>query len=123
MGQTNLRQKLTVDMPLEFNDVNDGRITVIILPTDASTNTRDGILRFKEAANADYLATGVAEDVEAAEEKGVGTAQDAKADTTSSQGKTIAEWEREQDQFSHLPKLPEGWVRVKSQKTGQVYFF
>jgi hypothetical protein len=131
--QNNLRQKLTVDLPLEFSDVNNGRISVIIIPSDAPVNTKDGILRFKEAANADYLATGVVENVDDqnAQEEDSRTLQstaDKKVETRSrqeatAQGKTIAEWEKEQDQFSHLPKLPEGWVRVKSQKTGQVYFF
>jgi YHS domain-containing protein len=38
-------------------------------------------------------------------------------------GKTALEWAKEQDQFAHLPPLPQGWIRVKSQSTGRIYYF
>jgi len=41
----------------------------------------------------------------------------------SMSGKTALEWASEQEQFSHLPTLPQGWIRVKSASTGRVYYF
>jgi len=38
-------------------------------------------------------------------------------------GKTALEWAKEQDQFAHLPPLPQGWIRVKSQSSGRIYYF
>jgi YHS domain-containing protein len=38
-------------------------------------------------------------------------------------GKTAQQWAQEQAEFAHLPPLPEGWIRVKSQTTGKIYFF
>lgn len=37
-------------------------------------------------------------------------------------GKTIDEWEAEQDQFNG-PALPPGWLRIKSRTDGSVYYF
>merc|ERR1711865_931200 len=37
-------------------------------------------------------------------------------------GRTASEWAAEQDQFAHLPPLPQGWLRVLSRSTGKVYF-
>merc|ERR1719433_122505 len=38
-------------------------------------------------------------------------------------GKTVAEWEKEQNQFADQPKLPPGWLRITSKSTGQIYYF
>merc|ERR1712008_359368 len=38
-------------------------------------------------------------------------------------GKSVAEWKAEQAQFSHLPKMPEGWIRVKARNSDDVYFW
>lgn len=38
-------------------------------------------------------------------------------------GKTALEWASEQEQFAHLPALPQGWIRVKSASTGRLYYF
>lgn len=37
--------------------------------------------------------------------------------------RSASDWAKDQDQFAHLPPLPEGWIRVKSRTTDQVYFF
>lgn len=37
-------------------------------------------------------------------------------------GKTANDWAAEQDQFAHMPPLPQGWIRVKSRTTGAIYF-
>ncbi|CAE7447854.1 unnamed protein product, partial [Symbiodinium natans] len=39
------------------------------------------------------------------------------------QGKTVREWEAEQNEFSNQPTLPSGWLRIKSRTTGEVYYF
>jgi len=128
--QRNLRQSLDLDLPLQYADVNDGRITVLLLPSDASAHIEDGMLCFTEAPDADYLAEGVSvtgEDAgaERADEVAGGITSDVKEVDAKSKhgGKTIAQWEKEQAQFADEPKIPPDWVRVVSQKTGDVYFF
>lgn len=133
--QANIRQRLDiVDLPLKFTDVNDGRITVLLLPSDALVNVEDGILCFTESPGADYLAAegGAPEaDVSATEisppagggARRAALPEDPPPAQMGPQGKTIASWEAEQAQFAHLPKIPPDWVRVISQKTGDVYFF
>merc|ERR1711877_6593 len=36
--------------------------------------------------------------------------------------RTPADWVNDQAQFSHLPALPEGWIRVRSRTTGDIYY-
>lgn len=35
---------------------------------------------------------------------------------------TAAEWAARQEEFAHLPALPEGWIRVRSRSSGDIYF-
>lgn len=44
------------------------------------------------------------------------------SDRTSSSGRTASEWAADQAQFSHLPPLPPGWLRVVSRTTGKLYY-
>jgi hypothetical protein len=37
-------------------------------------------------------------------------------------GLTIKDWAKDQTQFSHLPQLPDGWMRVRSKTTGGIYY-
>jgi len=128
--QKNIRRQLDVDLPLQFSDKNDARCSVVVLPSDASATVEDGFLKFREAPNADYLAAaGDLETGDAAEpvQRRVEPVQQMPASSNAKapekpQGKTVAEWIRDQEQFSHLPKVPEGWVRVKS-RSGEIYFF
>merc|ERR1712224_151598 len=39
-----------------------------------------------------------------------------------SKSKTVADWAAEQEEFENLPPLPDGWIRIKSQSTGRVYY-
>merc|ERR1719498_1085673 len=45
----------------------------------------------------------------------------AEAGTGENQGKKAA-W-TSQEEFAHLPPLPDGWVRVRSRTTGAIYFY
>lgn len=36
--------------------------------------------------------------------------------------RTPAEWGNDQEQFSNLPPLLEGWIRVRSRTTGEIYY-
>eukprot|EP00439_Symbiodinium_sp_Y106_P072592 s1937_g13.t1 len=36
--------------------------------------------------------------------------------------KTVLFWAAQQDQFSHLPQLPDGWIRIPSKSAGQCYY-
>jgi len=40
----------------------------------------------------------------------------------SGSGRTAQDWAKDQQQFSHLPKLPDGWIRVRSRTTDAVYY-
>lgn len=125
--QMNLRQSLDVELPLNFTDVNGGRITVLLLPSDALVHIEDGVLCFTEAPDADYLAEAALRAI-AEEEAADGGASEnegesALAAAAGPQGKSIAQWEKEQAQFAHLPTIAPDWVRVISQKTGDIYFF
>jgi hypothetical protein len=44
------------------------------------------------------------------------------SDRTSSSGRTASEWAADQAQFSHLPPLPDGWLRIISRTTGKLYY-
>jgi YHS domain-containing protein len=123
--QGEIRQRLDVDLPFTLCDVNGGTIIVLVLPSDAVVTFNAGILTFNENPDADYLAHDAdrEEDIRAAEDD-VAPVADARSSATSKPlDKTIGEWEKEQAQFAHLPRLPPHWVRVVSQKTGEVYFF
>eukprot|EP00929_Paragymnodinium_shiwhaense_P100596 TRINITY_DN6304_c0_g1_i1.p1 TRINITY_DN6304_c0_g1~~TRINITY_DN6304_c0_g1_i1.p1 ORF type:complete len:443 (+),score=127.60 TRINITY_DN6304_c0_g1_i1:97-1425(+) len=36
---------------------------------------------------------------------------------------TVKDWGENQELFAHLPKLPKDWIRVKSAKSGKVYYW
>lgn len=38
-------------------------------------------------------------------------------------GRTARDWAKDQEQFRHLPALPEGWIHVKSKSSGEIYFY
>eukprot|EP00929_Paragymnodinium_shiwhaense_P001623 TRINITY_DN101861_c0_g1_i1.p1 TRINITY_DN101861_c0_g1~~TRINITY_DN101861_c0_g1_i1.p1 ORF type:complete len:441 (-),score=109.34 TRINITY_DN101861_c0_g1_i1:62-1384(-) len=35
---------------------------------------------------------------------------------------TVADWANDQSDFAALPPLPEGWIRIRSQSSGKIYF-
>merc|ERR1719161_3238274 len=37
--------------------------------------------------------------------------------------KTVSDWAKNQDQFNHLPTLPEGWVRTYVPSNNTMYYF
>lgn len=136
--QMNIRRVLDVELPLQITDANGGTVTVLMLPSDAMVTVDSGILAFTEAPDAEYLAAPVADTAPMEEHRGSGDAQAVETTSPASVGyddsaaarpaartggKTIDQWEKEQAQYAHLPKIPADWVRVKSQKDGAVYFF
>jgi len=42
--------------------------------------------------------------------------------SNKSGGRTASEWAADQQQFAHLPPLPQGWLRVLSRSTGKIYY-
>jgi len=38
-------------------------------------------------------------------------------------GRTARDWVRDQDQFKHMPVLPEGWIYVRSKNSGEIYYY
>jgi len=126
--QLALRAKLGVGaLPLQFSDTNGVDIFTVILPDDANVSKVKGLLLFTESPTADYLKKDEPRSSE--NQKGLVTRRDAPRTSAAEekaglvQGKTIREWEAEQDQFAEQPKLPAGWLRVKSRKDGSVYFW
>jgi len=149
--QLRLRALLGVEVATKFVDVNGTEMTTIILPEDAFITTVRGVLCFSEARGADYTmseeelaalaagkgkgklrlksqgAPGPGGKAAAAAPRAVPEASSTLAGRDEVkqeriQGKTVAEWEEEQTQFASEPKLPPGWLRIKS-RAGEVYFF
>jgi len=120
--QSALRERLEVKgLPLSFADANGAHIAVVLLPADAScTTTKDGHLLFAEGSAAGPAEEEPAEPQEAAEEE---AASEEKPDAPQVQGKTVNQWEEEQSQFKDQPRLPPGWLRIKSRSSGEIYFF
>jgi hypothetical protein len=38
------------------------------------------------------------------------------------EARTAGEWVNDQRQFAHLPPLPDGWIRVRSRSSGEIYY-
>lgn len=102
--QFRLRQDLGYDLPLKFTDPHDALVVALMIPSNAVIESEKGLLYFKENFVADM-----------GENEG--------PEVQNDQAKTISQWDGEQAQFAHLPKLPPEWLRVKSRKSGDVYYF
>lgn len=37
--------------------------------------------------------------------------------------RTARDWASDQEQFTHLPPLPSGWIRVQSRSSGEIYYY
>jgi len=119
--QLHLRRRAGVDLPLKFWEGLDTKVSLVMLPRDSPGATLEaGLLSFKSSASGD---AGPARASSAP--GGPARAQrDAVADVGTVGGKTISQWKSEQDiLFKDLPKLPAGWIRVRSRKTEEVYFY
>jgi len=110
--QLGIRKEAGVDIPLKYWDGPDAKVFVIMLPASSTSTISDGTLHFFSGGASVAAAR-------PAPSRGVGG--------NSSQqligGKTASEWRDDQSQFSHLPKLPKGWIRIKSKSSAEVYFY
>lgn len=135
--QQALRRGADVQIPVKFEDVNGFETIVLMMPEDAVAVLEDGILCFSEAPGRDYTvvkpafhakkkaAPRVEEPVprsNRAPEVDAGPELALPVSSDDIGGKTVGEWE-DDPEFRHLPKPPAPWVRVKSRKNGDVYFF
>jgi len=102
-AQLRLRRRLGVDVPLKFWDAQT-KIFIVLLPENALSSSEKGLLMYREAP-------------------GGGTAKPTAKPAATDGEKTIDQWKLEQDQFKDLPKLPEGWIRIKSRNSNEVYFW
>lgn len=98
-----LRQKQGVDLPFKIMDGKACKVFILLLPEEAETSVEAGLLKFS---------------VDASVLKGGATAGGAAGGVGS-----IHEWVSKQEQFKDLPKLPTGWIRVRSSKNGEVYYW
>eukprot|EP00929_Paragymnodinium_shiwhaense_P112354 TRINITY_DN80610_c0_g1_i1.p1 TRINITY_DN80610_c0_g1~~TRINITY_DN80610_c0_g1_i1.p1 ORF type:complete len:524 (-),score=151.98 TRINITY_DN80610_c0_g1_i1:69-1640(-) len=134
--QSEIRRQLKLkDTPMEFVDANGMTVYVLIMPSDVNPREVDGLLRFEVGGEADEVAPkkrglppGAASPAGKRQAPstlgGLGGKKSADAsaeDKTKSM--TANDWEKEQEQFAHLPELPANWIRVKSARTGKIYFF
>ncbi|CAE8646523.1 unnamed protein product, partial [Polarella glacialis] len=135
--QVGLRRRLGVEMlPLQFVDATGMDIFTVIVPSDAQMTTIKGVLCFSEAPGVDYThrpapapaspALAPAMSSSRVGSSAATAAAAAKEDESAEgqvQGKTVRQWEAEQELlFPGQPKLPPGWLRIKSRK-GEVYFW
>jgi len=144
--QERLRKELSVDIPVHLEDDNGTSIIAVILPEDTVAARFRGVLCLSEASRG-FVSTPAVVQASAANKGGEvdgpkmtqvsenkasipPVSQDSAADvagkpdgSTMVQGKTIAEWQEEQDQFDGEPKLPPGWLRIRSRTTKIVYYF
>jgi len=98
-----------VDLPLNFWDGPHHKVFVIMLPKDAETVHEQGILRFREGSKTSLPSV---------------TSASSKDPHQASGGeKTIEEWKESQHLFKDLPKLPDGWLYIKSRSKGNVYYW
>jgi hypothetical protein len=102
--QFRLRRQLGVDMPLKFWDGPETKVFLILLPEDAVSFKGPAGILFKEKKRINGTA-------------GRPTVTSLTADPT------IGSWKDMQDQFKDLPKLPEGWIRIRSRKTNEIYYW
>lgn len=51
-----------------------------------------------------------------------GTAYSPRDANQSPPARSAADWAKDQEQFAHLPKLVDGWIRVRSRTTGAIYY-
>mmetsp|Transcript_37451 Transcript_37451/g.105757 ORF Transcript_37451/g.105757 Transcript_37451/m.105757 type:complete len:468 (-) Transcript_37451:58-1461(-) len=109
-AQMALRKELKVEMEYSYEDPNGVHVVAIILPKNAVSSTIKGLLCFSEAP-----------------EKGAEAASSSKQASASGAsargGKTVNQWEQDQSEFANEPKLPPGWIRIKSNSTGKVYYY
>lgn len=106
--QLGIRRSLGVELATSFQDSTATTVTVVLLPENAVVSTTDNFLCFSEAPGVDYAAGGPLP----------------KAASTMQPSKTVKQWERDQaKEFTDLPKLPAGWLHVKSRSDGEVYYF
>jgi len=126
-GQFRLRHHIGIDLPLKFWDGPDTKAFVLVLPPDAYGRRRGGALEFTQPPGGEYDVTrGPDDGVEAAgapppPQPAGGPSQQGGGDGG---GKTISQWRLEQDQFKDLPKLPDGWIRIKSRhEGGEIYYY
>lgn len=125
--QNRIRKMLGVsDLPLSYEDALGAKIFVILLPADASITEEEGILSFFEAYGSEYMAAPAepvkeVKEEDAADVKPEGDEAENPADQPRE--KTVKEWEAEQEKFGDQPKLPAGWIRVMSRKSGKTYYY
>jgi len=124
------------NLPLHFTDANCLRVTVLMLPEEVETSGDGGVLCFDEAAPlveeepevevaAPQVPAQVAAKPPAPQPAPVRAApQQAGGGSTSMVGgKTVSQWEKEQEEFAHLPPLAANWLRIKSKSSGEIYFY
>mmetsp|Transcript_55646 Transcript_55646/g.120190 ORF Transcript_55646/g.120190 Transcript_55646/m.120190 type:complete len:463 (-) Transcript_55646:122-1510(-) len=138
--QRGLRRHLGIEsLPLSFTDVNGMEVTALVLPDDLTLEKEHGVLCFTEAPGVDYaalkrpgsmpgVAAARATQPQPAKRQVVQEPSTGRAATTATEAdrhskKTVNDWEAEQDKFAGLPALPKDWIRVKSQSSGDVYYF
>jgi len=122
--QMRLRKLLQVDLPVRYWDGPDAKGYVLILPTDLNVSVRGRTLQFSQpytreansASDARSKETTPAAEAKASADRGIAAA------ATDPSKRTVTDWKELQHEFKHLPKLPGGWIRIKS-RSNEIYFY
>lgn len=120
-GQRRLRSRLEVDLPVEFWD-DDTKVFVIILPSDAVSITRGQLLCYEPPAAPRPAESPVRKP--ALEATPVNPPRGSQAASGgSSAARSTQDWQRNQDEFKHLGKLPKPWIFVRSSRNKDIIYY
>lgn len=108
--QLQVRHKLRADLPYVYSD-GLAKVFVILLPENAAGLPEDGALRFSSPDAVAPRATAGA------------AAAPALGQASNWQSRSTKDWEAHQDEFKDLPKLPTDWIRIRSKKNAQIYYW
>jgi len=110
-AQNEIRRRLRVDTPVKFWDGAEVKVFVVILPRDAVSSNHQGLLRFSSVQGSIQQGSrGKAPVPQVCAKKAPGD-------------KSLADWQDDQSQFAGMHRLPADWIRVKSRKSSEIYYF
>lgn len=110
-AQNHIRRQLRVDTPVKFWDGAEVKVFVVILPRDAVSSNVSGLMRFSSAPSSLQGGPRGKDPVpQVCAKKNPGD-------------KSLADWQDDQSQFAGLHRLPADWIRVKSRKSTDIYYF
>eukprot|EP00747_Dinoflagellata_sp_TGD_P109217 gnl/TRDRNA2_/TRDRNA2_170611_c0_seq1.p1 gnl/TRDRNA2_/TRDRNA2_170611_c0~~gnl/TRDRNA2_/TRDRNA2_170611_c0_seq1.p1 ORF type:complete len:631 (-),score=110.21 gnl/TRDRNA2_/TRDRNA2_170611_c0_seq1:69-1802(-) len=125
--QQAVRESLGVpSLPLRFQDGAETTVFIILLSDSVVGVVDNGIVWFSDPAEAAAESDPEpdAEEAPIVRSQETSAVKKASSDPPKVAEKTIGQWKKEQDtEFAGLPPLPKGWIRIRSRKDNQIYYF